>query len=243
MLRRILIGLVCIILVGMLIAFIVVRQLVFGGTPTIHHTANQPSLAASPCATGSVASGLRAFSIDTQKSNASYEAHFQAAGQTLPGTVMGVTGDVSGEFLLSSDAHPTIMSMKILVDLRTLDSGSADRDDHVRNDTLETSKYPYAIFNVSNAQVLPTAYSEGQAVTFKLKGDLTLHGVTRPATFDMQGKLAGDTASGSGSTLIHLQDYKMVTPTTTSVVTITVSKDITLMINFTAQRESCAHLI
>jgi polyisoprenoid-binding protein YceI len=78
-------------------------------------------------------------------------------------------------------------------------------------------------------------------VSFKLKGNLTLHGVTRSATFDMQGKLQGKTASGYGTTLVHLQDYQMQPPQTTSVVTITVSKDVTLTINFTAQRESCIH--
>src|ERR1700736_1626462 len=153
MLRRILIGLAAILVIGSVIAFIVVRQIVFGGTPTIHRTAGQPSAVASPCATVSTSSGLRAFSINSQMSDASYEAHFQAAGVSLPGTVMGVTGDVSGEFLLSSDTHPTIVSMKILVNLRTLDSGASERDDHVRNDTLETDKYPQAIFTVSDTQV------------------------------------------------------------------------------------------
>ena len=242
MLRRILIGVVAIIVIGLLVAFLVVRQIVFGGTPTIHHTA-QPTLAASPCATVSTSSGLRAFSINSQMSDASYEAHFQAAGVSLPGTVTGITGDVSGEFLLTSDANPSIVSMRILVDLRTLDSGSADRDSHVRNDTLETNKYPQAIFTVSNAQVLAGDYTEGQMVTFNLQGQLTLHGVTRPVTFDMQAKLMENTVTGSGTTLIHLRDYKMKPPATTSVVPITINNDITLTIHFTAQEESCTHVV
>jgi len=93
-------------------------------------------VAASPCATITTSSGLRAFRIDSQKSDASYEAHFLVEGQTVPGTVMGITGDVSGEFLLTSDNHPTITALKIVIDLRTLDSGSSDRDDHVRSDRL-----------------------------------------------------------------------------------------------------------
>lgn len=243
MFRRILIGIVAIVLIGLLVAFIVVRQIVFGGTPTIHRTAGQPSAAASPCATISTSSGLRAFSINPQMSDASYEAHFQAAGVTLPGTVTGITGDVSGEFLLTSDTQPTVMSMKIVVDLQTLDSGSADRDSHVRNDTLETDKYPQAIFMVTEAQVLPGNYTEGQMVTFKLAGELTLHGVTRPATFDMQAKLKGNTVTGTGTTLIHLQDYKMKPPATTAVVPITINNAITLSIHFTAQKESCTHTV
>lgn len=239
--RRVAIGLAAVVLVAAVVAFVVVRQIVFGGTPTIHHTGKGPSLAASPCATVSVVSGTRAFGIDAHNSSAAYEAHFLVAGQSVPGTVTGETGDVSGEFLLTPDTSPAVMSMKILIDLRTLDSGSTERDDHVRNDTLETSKYPFATFTVSEAQILPGGYSEGRMVTFHLNGNLTLHGVTRPATFVMQAKLQGDTATGSGTTLVHLQDYHMKTPITTALVTITVSKDITLTINFTAQKESCIH--
>ena len=93
-----------------------------------------------------------------------------------------------------------------------------------------------------DAQVLPGSYREGQTVSFKLKGSLTLHGVTLPTIFDMQGQLANDMVMGSATTLIHLQAFKMKTPMTTAAVTITVSKDITLTVHYTAQRESCTHL-
>src|ERR1700730_1293764 len=116
MLRRLLIGLTATLLIGVLIVFLVVTQIIFGGTPTIHRTANTPAPSASPCATISTTSGQSAFTINSQASDASYEAQFLVEGKTVPGTVMGVTGDVSGEFLLSLDAHPTIMSMKIVID-------------------------------------------------------------------------------------------------------------------------------
>jgi polyisoprenoid-binding protein YceI len=241
MIKRTLIILSATLLIAILIAAIVVRQIVFGGTPTIHRTTHQPRLVATPCATTISSSELRAFKIDTSSSAAWYEAQFQVAGQSVPGMVKGITGDVSGEFLLTSDNQPVIMSMKVIVDLRTLDSGSPERDSHVRNDTLEVNKYPYAIFTVTDARVLQGSYPEGQNVTFKLKGDLTLHGVTHPASFDMQGQLVNNTITGFATTLIHLQDYKMRTPITTAVVPVAVSKNITLTLQFTAKRENCIH--
>lgn len=242
MFRRMLFGGIAVLLSGIIIVFLIVRQLVFGGTPTIHRNATQPTLAVSPCATIGSASGLRAFRIVTQQSNASYEAHFLVAGHSVPGTVTGVTGDVSGEFLLSSDQQSTIRSLKIVVDLRHLDSGAPDRDAHVSNDTLEVSKYPNAFFSVTNAQVLSGSYTEGQTVTFQLRGNLTLHGVTRPTAFAIQAWLSGEKMAGSATTLIHLQDFNMVPPMTTSVVPITVSRDITLTVRFTGQRTNCTHL-
>ena len=152
---------------------------------------------------------------------------------------MGITGDVSGQFILTADEH--IQALELIVDLRTLDSGSPERDTHVRNDTLETSTYPYATFRVSDASVLSGNYVEGQQVTFKLEGDLNLHGITRPEIFSMQGMLKGDTITGTASTLVHLQDFKMKPPQTTSVVPITVSNAVTLSISFTAKGQTCSH--
>ncbi len=238
MFRRMAIILSVILLVGILTTFLVIRQIVFGGTPTVHPR-HAPPLAVTPCATINLPNGARSFQVISQDSIASYEASFQAAGQSLPGSVMGVTGDVSGQFLLTQDEH--IQSLEIVVDLRTLDSGSSDRDNHVRNDTFETDKYPYATFRVTDAPVLSGNYVEGQNVSFKLGGQLTLHGITRPEVFAMQGKLVGNTITGTASTLIHLQDFKMKPPQTTSVVTITVSNAVTLSINFTAKKQTCNH--
>ena len=71
MLRRILISLVALFLIGALVIVVVIRQIVFGGTPTIHRSATEPAVAASPCATIDASSGLRAFRVVTQQSNAS----------------------------------------------------------------------------------------------------------------------------------------------------------------------------
>src|ERR1700730_9302641 len=236
MFRRIAIIGSVILLAGILTTFLVVRQIVFGGTPTIHPR-HAPPLAVTPCATLNLPNGTRSFQVISQNSTASYQASFQAEGQPLPGSVMGITGDVSGQFMLTTDEH--IQALELIVDLRTLDSGSPERDSHVRNDTLETSKYPYATFRVTDASVLSGNYVEGQNVTFKLSGELNLHGITRPEVFSMQGKLTGNTITGTASTLIHLQDFKLKPPQTTSVVTITVSNAITLSVNFTAKKQTC----
>jgi polyisoprenoid-binding protein YceI len=180
------------------------------------------------------------FRIDTARSSASYEAHFQAEGQPVPGTVTGVTGDVTGEIQLDAQPKANIAALRIMVDLRTLNSGAADRDAHVRTDAFETDKYPFATFAASNAQVLSGAYRTGQQVTFPLVGDLTLHGVTRPTSFSVTGEMANDTLTGAASASIRLQDFAMKPPETTAVVKITVSDDILLQVSFTATTTRCA---
>ena len=236
--RRIAIIVSIILLAGILTTFLVIRQIVFGGAPIIRPR-HATLLVATPCATIGLPTGTRSFGVVSQDSTASYEASFQAAGQSLPGSVTGITGDVSGQFLLTQDEH--IQTLQIVVDLRTLDSGSPDRDSHVRNDTLETDTYPYATFRVTDASVLTGHYVEGQNVMFHLNGELTLHGVTRPEIFSMQGRLIANTINGTASALVHLQDFQMKPPQTTSVVTITVNNAVTLSINFIARKQTCSH--
>lgn len=226
-------SLVVIILVG----FLVARQLVFGGTPTIHRTASQETPI--PCASATGLLGEKTFAVDPQQSKATYTAHFQAAGQDLPGTVTGVTGDVTGTLTASTDANPEIRSLMVTIGLATLDSGAPQRDDHVRNDTLQVSKYPVATFVAANAPILAGNYADGHSVSFKLPGSLTLHGVTRSVTFDMQGTLTAGTISGFGTTVIHIADYQMQQPQITSVVTVTIQKDIGLRIDFVAHANQC----
>jgi polyisoprenoid-binding protein YceI len=238
-LRRVLVGVLIALLIAILAAALLVRQIVFGGTPTLHHAAITPGNG--PCIS-TPSAGSEAFDLDSQQASASYTVHFQAAGQPAPGTVTGETGDVRGEFLLTQKPSQTIQFLRITVDLRTLDSGSADRDEHIRTDTFETAKYPFALFTAEQVQVFSGSYSEGQAIQFRLPGELTLHGVTHPVTFAMEGKLSGKTIAGSAAAIIHLSDFGMKDPEITAVVPITIGKDIMLMISFTAEREACLHM-
>jgi polyisoprenoid-binding protein YceI len=131
--------------------------------------------------------------------------------------------------------------LRITVDLRTLDSGSADRDEHIRTDTFETAKYPLALFNAEQIQVFSGNYSEGQDIHFRLPGELTLHGVTHAVTFAMEGKRIGKMVSGSGGAIVHLSDFGMKDPEITTAVPISIAKDIMLKIWFTADQEACLH--
>jgi polyisoprenoid-binding protein YceI len=227
------------LLVGAGGAALAVRQFVFGGTPTIHRSAT-PLPSATCVATPSQANQL-AFAIDSEHSSASYVAHFLVQGTAVPGTVTGVTGDIGGSFLISAPSSPKIVmqTMQVVVDLRTLDSGAPARDDHVRNDTFEVDKYPLAKFTAQSVTVLSAPYVDGQTLTFNLPGNLTMHGETRAVTFEMQGKATHGTIMGTGTTVVHIQDWNMKDPEITSVLTIAIQPDIALTIKFVAHEVTC----
>lgn len=243
MVRRILIGLGIVLLIAVVVTGLVIRQLVFGGTPVIHHPHGQATTTTTPCATVSAAAGEYALVIDSQQSSASYQATFLVAGQAVPGTVTGVTGDVSGEFVLATQPTTTIQTLKVVVGLRSLDSGAPERDRHVRDDTLETDKYPFATLVASDVPVLTGSYTSGQSVRFTLTGQLTLHGVTRTVSFDVQGTVSNTTVTGTATAQIRLEEFAMRPPQTTAVVSITVNHIISLSLHFTAHQEPCTHLV
>ncbi len=129
MLRRVVIGVSACVLVAVVVGALAIQRFVFGGTPIVHRPSlPAASITATPCATLALSAGERGFALESQRSTAGYEAHFLAAGASVPGSVDGVTGFVTGGFIVSPNPNPVIRSLLIRVDLRTLDSGSADRD-------------------------------------------------------------------------------------------------------------------
>jgi Tol biopolymer transport system component len=122
------------------------------------------------------------------------------------------------------------------VDLRTITSDAPNRDRAMRR-ILETDKYPIAEFISTGAQNLPDRYQEGQEVAFKLLGTLKIHGIGRPATFDVRGTLAGTTVIGSATTVVSMKDYGIDMP---SFLGLTVDDSVTLTVRFTAREAGAA---
>lgn len=67
--------------------------------------------------------------------------------------------------------------MTVTIDTGSLDTNHAERDKHLRSaDFLNSSKYPQATFTSTEIK------KEGER--YKVTGDLTLNGVTKPVTLD-----------------------------------------------------------
>lgn len=78
-------------------------------------------------------------------------------------------------------ADPARSSVELTIHSASIDTGEADRDEHLRSpDFFEVAKYPAITFK--SATVVPKSKTQ-----FDVTGDLTMHGVTRritlPVTF------------------------------------------------------------
>ncbi|MEP6573883.1 MAG: YceI family protein [Gemmatimonadota bacterium] len=113
-------------------------------------------------------------------------------------TVKGRFADVSGT-IHTDDANPANASVEATIQTASIDTRTEQRDQHLRTaDFLDVEKYPTISFRSTRI--------EGKGADFKLTGNLTMHGVTKPITLDVTfegrnkdpwgGERSGFSASG-----------------------------------------------
>lgn len=100
--------------------------------------------------------------------------------------VRGKFADWKGTLSLEVD-DPARSRVEAVIDAASIDTGVADRDTHLRSpDFLDVASYPEIVFR-------STRVEKADEETYRLVGELSLHGVTREVTLDVEfGGLAKD---------------------------------------------------
>lgn len=100
-------------------------------------------------------------------------------------TITGEFHEFDGMLLLDEDDIAN-SSVEVTIDLRSLDTGWKDRDDHFKSeDFFEVAEYPEATFESTVIE------ANGQD-RHRVDGELTIHGITRPVTLDVQVNKIGE---------------------------------------------------
>ena len=199
-------------------------------TPTSGVTATSTSTTD----TSSSSKDARTYQIVPAQTTASYSVYENLIFQNKPNNdAVGTTHSVQGSFHVRTGDSPLVDNVNIIVDLRTLQTDSEMRDNYVRRNSLETDSYPNATFVSVSTQGLPASYMEGQPIHFQLVGNLTMHGKTNKATFDVQGKVANNEITGTATSTVYMTDYGIQPP---NLANIAISQNKVLFtINFTAK--------
>ena len=155
----------------------------------------------------------------TGGSEARYRAQEVLSGRGANEAV-GTTSDVSGLIHLDPDGTILADQSRITVDMRTLQSDSTMRDNYIKRSTLQVADYPTADFVVTAAPGLPMPLPTSGSATFELIGDLTVHGVTRPTTWQATATFAEREVTGTATTTVLMTDFGMTPPRVGSVVSI-----------------------
>ena len=185
-------------------------------------------------------SEARTFAIDPAASQASYtvdEEFFSGAverlGKTLGFfTAVGVTDQVEGELSLTFDPAPLLSGGEFRVDISALTSDDQRRDDRIREQHLESLRFPIATFKPTAIENFPADYTEGQPVTFDLAGEMTIRDITQPMTFAVTATLDGNTLSGTATGTLLMTDYGFDPPAIQNFMT--AENEVLVTVDFTA---------
>jgi polyisoprenoid-binding protein YceI len=184
-----------------------------------------PATPAGPAATSVHSSTAAPASDDTVRltlvagdNEARYRVREQLARLSFPTDAVGATRVVSGTIAAKTDGT-VLPESKVQVDLRTLTSDEAQRDRFIKNDPLQTSRYPFAVFAPTALQGLSLPIQSGP-VAFKLVGNLTIRDVTKPVTWDVKGMVNGDEATGQATTSFNFDYFNLSKPSVFVVLTV-----------------------
>ena len=114
---------------------------------------------------------------------------------TVKGRFTKFQGDVEID-----EATPANSKVDVTIETASITTGDDGRDGHLRSgDFFESEKYPTITFSSKNVEALG-------GEKYRVTGDLTLHGVTRPISFDItrEGKtknMQGKELQGFSATL------------------------------------------
>jgi polyisoprenoid-binding protein YceI len=132
-------------------------------------------------------------------------------------TAVGRSPNVSGTLTVENGQ---VTAVDVDVDLTALRSDSAQRDGSIRSRGLQSDQYPTASFTLTDPLEVPDGLSDGQAASAQATGELTLHGVTKPITVDVDAQMGNGTVAVTGSAPIKLTDFGIEAPTGFRVLSI-----------------------
>jgi polyisoprenoid-binding protein YceI len=121
------------------------------------------------CAT---AQANETFKIDSAHSTIAFKVRH------MLGTAKGHFSKFKGTIEVDPE-HPEQSAVTITIDAASIDTGIAKRDDHLRGELFDVARYPEITFK--SRRVKQTGANKGEII-----GDLTMHGVMRAITLQVQ---------------------------------------------------------
>ena len=174
---------------------------------------------ATPTATATAASSTTVATVSgatwavSDKSKATIRVREQLVGVSLPSDAVLTATGAKGSFTLNSDGTFASGS-KITFDLTTLASDERDRDNFIKNDTLQVRQFPTAEFVPMKTSGLTVPLAATGTFTFTLTGNMTIKGTTHEVTFDVTAKRDGSelTASATANPSWKFGEFGMRAP-------------------------------
>jgi polyisoprenoid-binding protein YceI len=136
--------------------------------------------------------------------------------------------------------NPAASSVSVTIDAASINTGAADRDNHLRSaDFFDVENYPHLTFRSTRVEMTGDS-------TARITGDLTIRDVTRPVTIEAEflGQNTspfGTTVAGfSGTARINREDFGLTWNMALETGGVLVGKDISIELQVQAVLEGAA---
>jgi polyisoprenoid-binding protein YceI len=161
-----------------------------------------PVLAQPPAPASVPPAAPNTWTIDTNHSSAGFSVKHM-----MVSTVRGTLGPIKGTIVYDGKSVESITA-DVTIDVTAINSGSASRDRDLKGEGFfDVVRYPTATFKSRRVE----AAGPGR---FKLVGDLTLHGVAKEVTLNVEGpspavknQQGGLKVGASATTMLNRRDF------------------------------------
>ena len=124
-------------------------------------------------------------------------------------TVVGRTEQVTGTLTVED---LTLTAADLTVDVASITTDSTSRDAYFRDNALRVSENPEATFTLTGPVTADATPVIGEVQTISATGDLTIAGVTRSVTVELEAVLNADAGQVAGSIPITFADFGVEAP-------------------------------
>jgi polyisoprenoid-binding protein YceI len=122
---------------------------------------------------------------------------------------VGSTTAVTGSMTISGT---TVETAEFTTDLTQVTSDEDNRDKQFQGRIMDTANFPNATFTLTEPIDLGTVPDNGEQVTVRATGDLTLRGTTKSVTFDIVAQRNGAAIEANGTIPVVFDEYGIPEP-------------------------------
>jgi len=141
-----------------------------------------------------------------------YRVREQLVGLDLPNDAIGATSDVTGSIAFDAKGNLVPASSRFVVKVATLESDKDRRDGYVRGRILEASEYPTVTLAPTSIKGLALPLPTSGSASFQVVGDLTVHGVTKPTTWQVEAAFNRGRVTGTATTTFPFSEFGLTQP-------------------------------
>jgi len=162
-------------------------------------------------------------------------------------TIVGTTNRVTGVISVDPENITKAPEVRIAVDLASLNSGIALRDQHMRENFLHTDRFPQATFTLTRIlSSKPNKLADSVPILIRAEGVLEIHGVKRNVVVDVnatyykeseatRGKMPGDLIVIQTEFPIKLSQFNIERP---KLVVLKLSDDVKISVTAVASTKA-----